>query len=466
MRLTSLFISSAFLAGLLAGCGGGGGSPGVTSGTSGGSGPAPLTTTAPAGLTLKHGEAQSFTISGGSAPYVAVTNNSGIAAAAVSGNTLTIGAVGPGSATISVLDSKNVSLGVGVSVVVPDLATTAPSAVTLAVGAGSAQTYAISGGVPPYTATSSNTSVAAVSQQTGTTFTITGLTSGTATILLRDSLGKTINVAATVSPPLALFTTAPNSLALNIGDAGTFTISGGAAPYTISSSNPAAVSVSQPTSTTFTVRAAAAGAGTVTVRDSVGATSSTSVTVTALTMSLNPAEATSLIGLTNYAYIIGGKPPYTAISTFGGAAAVDVGTLSSTGDFTANASGNVLRMVPNIAADPNQIVVTDSMGNRASFALKSSPGQPTFTFAPESLLISDCLTGPITLSLYGGTAPIRTFSSDTSLITVTSATSGLVTLNKAAVSGVSGSVTITALDATGKMATAVIGIVAPAAACP
>jgi hypothetical protein len=208
------------------------------------------------------------------------------------------------------------------------------------------------------------------------------------------------------------------------------------------------------------------------IRDSVGITVSIAVTVSNTQLSLNPNKSTAFIGDTLYSNIIGGVGPFTAFSGFLGVATPTIGTLSSTTRvFTPDSNGHVLKIVVNQAASPDQIVVTDSVGNSANFELTSKAGTSQISLIPGELTISACYGGDITLLLYGSSGNVNVFSSDTTVFTaaVTNASSNpvVVTATKVLVDpALSGTTTITAIDAAGSSATSVITVVPAAAACP
>lgn len=446
----------------LAACGGGGGSAGATSGSSGET--SPLVSTAPSPVTIQVGAAQSYAVSGGSAPYTVVSDNNSVAVGSIAGNTLTIGAVSGGSATVSVIDAKSNRLAVSVTAQQLPMATNAPSAITLA-NFETSPVYTIRNGKAPYGVTSTNMNVVIAQQPTAGTFTITGANSGSASIIVSDSTGTTSTVTVTVAPPLNLFTTAPATLSLTVGNAPTYTISGGTSPYTVQSSNPNVATVSK-SGNDFTITAVSNGTATIVVQDAAAKQATIAVTVAAQAITLNPEKATTIIGVTNYSYITGGVPPYTAVSTFAGLATVDIGTLDADGvTFHVNSSGNVLRMIANGAADPNQIVITDSLGNRGSFALTSNTGSTSFTFAPNELTVTACTASPFTLSVLGGSGTIRLFSSDTTQFTAAvSGTTVTITPVQAAPL-VPGSYLFTAIDQNGATAHATVTVAAPAGGC-
>jgi hypothetical protein len=234
MFFRKFLLGLAFVLGLavLASCGGGGGSPGLSSGTA-------IFSTAPAtGLTVKVGSSQSYNVRGGSGNYQAITSNDQVATANVDGDTLFIYGNAAGTATISVVDTANKIYTVALTVgnLIP-FYTTAPA--TLNIAPGTSLSYVVGGGVPLYTASSSNTNFVTVSLS-GNTLTVfgkplTGQASSTANITLMDASNTTVTVAVTVSSvPLGL---TPNTGTSIIDDVLVATIIGGTPPYTASVGN-------------------------------------------------------------------------------------------------------------------------------------------------------------------------------------------------------------------------------------
>jgi hypothetical protein len=395
----------------------------------------------------------------------------------VAGSGVTLGGVKPGVTKVTLRDAKGVFKDLNVTVkAARDFFTTAPSNLTLAIGNSNAQTYQLGGGVPPYSvvSTSPNTVVASFAPTAaGGDVTITGLATGNGSIIMRDSLGSSFATAVTVAPAttVALFTTAPSAITISAKSNTSYSIGGGTAPYTVTSSNESAATVVQ-TGSGFTIHGVAPGAANVVIRDNVGNTVTIAVTVSNTQLQLNPAKANTFIGITNYAYIIGGVGPYTALSGFPSVATVSIGTLSTTtGVFTPDSNGNVLKMIANQAVDPDQIVVTDSVGNSANFALTATAGTLQESLTPGSLVISACYSGDITLLLYGSSGNVNVFSSDSTVFTaaVTSPSSNpvVVTVTKILVDpALSGTTSITAIDAAGASAVSTITVVPSAAVCP
>jgi hypothetical protein len=426
---------------LVVGCGGGGGSAGTSSSGSASvpSAPAvatPLFTSAPDVLTLGVGAAQDFNIGGGVAPYTAVSNNAAVGISGVKDQRLTIGGVSSGNSEITVRDSLGASVKISLRVSDSDgraLFTTAPAAVTVALA--SAPSYAVGGGTGPYTATSSNTSVATVSL-TGSDLTISGVASGNATLVLRDSNGAVVNVAVTVVPAtgtLALFTTAPNNITVAIGAASSYSVGGGTGPYTATSSNTSVATVSL-TGSDLTISGLTTGTANIVIRDSKGAVVTVAVTVPAAgTLALfttAPPAITVAIGAVPRYSVGGGTGPYTATSSNS-----SVSTVSLTGsDLT----------ISGLTTGTANIVIRDSRGAVVNVAV-TVPAAGTlalFTTAPSAVTIA--IGAAPTYSVGGGTGPYTSTSNNARIATTT------LQGNNLTITGVAvGSATISVRDSAG-----------------
>ncbi|MBK9200578.1 hypothetical protein [Candidatus Skiveiella danica] len=233
----------------------------------------PLFTTAPPSVTIAIGSTQTYGVGGGTGPYTATSSNASVAVVTLVGNSLKVTGITAGLANVVIRDSQGATVNVAVTVpaasTVP-LYTTAPPSVTIAIG--STQTYGVGGGTGPYTATSSNVSVADVSL-VGNSLKVTGITAGAANVVIRDSQGATVNVAVTVpaATTVPLFTTAPPSVTIAIGSTQTYGVGGGTGPYTATSSN-TSVAVVSLVGNNLLVTGLKAGSASIVVRDAVGAT--------------------------------------------------------------------------------------------------------------------------------------------------------------------------------------------------
>lgn len=442
-RLTGLILVLS-----MAACGGGGGSPGATSGSgSGSSGGSALTTTAPSTITMQIGSSQSFTISGGTGPYTAVTDNAAILSPAVSNATLTIGAVAPGSASVIVRDSKNTTVSIGVTVVVPALGTTAPASLTLPIGAANSQVYVISGGSTPYTATSSNVGVVAASVS-GSSLTLTGVSVGSATIVVRDKLGATLNIAVTAAPTsnVPLFTTAPSSLTVVTGSNTTFSVGGGTAPYIVTTSN-ASVAAASVAGNSMTITGISAGSANIVVRDTAGTTTSIAVTVTPASnvplFTTAPSALVVAVGSNTTFSVGGGTAPYVASTS--NASVATVGLI-----------GNAMTINGQLAGSAS-ILVRDAAGATTTIAVTVSAPPPLQTSAPSPVTIALGAGNAQTYSILGGTAPYRATSSNVNVAAAQVSGSSLTVV------GINtGSANILAMDNSGSAVTVSVTVTAAA----
>lgn len=442
MRFLS-HLAALLFAALLSACGGGGGSPGQTAGVS-----QALFTTAPAALTLMVGAAQEFSLAGGRSPYSAVSNNAAIAVAGVSENKLALGAVTPGNAQITIRDSAGATSTVDITVTAQRLFTTAPGSITIAPGAGGAQTYKV-GGAAPQTATSSNVNVVTASLS-GENLVVTGVTAGSAEIVVRDNFGATISipVVVTAASNLPLFTTATPSVTISVASPATYTVGGGATPYVATSSNTNVATVAM-SAGSLTITGVSAGSAVVQVRDASGSVLSIAVTIGGGTLTVNPSAATALIGDVLLAKITGGRAPYTAVVTN-----------TSVADAFVSANGTLQVNVKQQAASV-PVLITDADGLSTTFTITSSPGQSAILLSPTALTVTELTNESIVLQVYGATGAITAFSSDTSLLSAF-ASGNTVTVSTGSrgnrcVSG-DAQVTISVVDSKSALATSVITI--------
>ena len=290
-----------------------------------------------------------------------------------------------------------------------------PSSPSISVGkTGSCTLY---GGTCPYSAVSSNTSVATASVGDGALL-ITGVSAGSATITVSDSNSGSVTVAVTVAP---LLNVNPTSLSLSAGATGTCAISGGMRPYTAASSDTAVATVSVGDGALL-ITGVSAGSATITVTDS----DSNSMTVAVTVVPPLDVSETSLslsIGATGTCTISGGTTPYTAAS-------------SDTAVATVSVSGDTLT-VTGVSAGSATITVTDSDSGSVTV---STTVAPLLKVNPTRLSLIAGGTGT-SCAISGGVSPYTAASSDTAVATVSTSGSLLT------VTGVSaGSATITVTD--------------------
>ncbi|MFN4103688.1 MAG: hypothetical protein ACK4GB_05200, partial [Tepidimonas sp.] len=212
-----------------------------------------LFVTAPSTVTVSVGDPQTYTISGGRAPYTATSANTGNVQVSLVGDQLTVRGVKPTERTtiigaviqverwevdVLVRDSVGGAVTFKVAVVgesASALFTTAPSSVVLAnSGPGANQTYTIGGGTPPYSVTSSNAAVVSVAQS-GSSITLTGRLTGDAQVVVRDASGAQVVISVTVKQPDTVLQLLPAKLEISErnGNDIQLAIFGGQAPYRV-----------------------------------------------------------------------------------------------------------------------------------------------------------------------------------------------------------------------------------------
>jgi plastocyanin len=236
-----------------------------------------------------------------------------------------------------------------------------------------------------------------------------------------------------------LYVTSASSVTLQVAGTGSYTVGGGTAPYTVSSSN---VSVATATIAggALTIKGVAAGTAQVVIFDSTGASVLIAITVTsgATTTALYTTAPTSIAlavgGVSTYA-IGGGTAPYTASS-------------GSTTVAVANVAGSVLS-INGVAAGSAQIQVFDSTG--ASVAITATVTQSS---SPVITVVPDGATGNVGDTLQflftGGTAPFTATVTDSSIATLSSITTNTNGGSFSATLVNAGSTNVTIVDSTGQ----------------
>ncbi len=314
------------------------------------------------------GQTLSYLVVGGSPAYSVISSISSVASISpVSASeglhifTATLNA--RGAVALIVTDASKKTVTTNLTVTAPSsgpggatptaLYTTAPSNVSMLASA--IASYTIAGGAAPYTATSSNVSVADAVVSSGSVLTVNSKAlAGTADIVVKDTLGAQVTIGVTVSSGGSPFsTTAPLAITLSAtGAAGqqTYTNSGGTAPYTCTSDT-TSIATASCTGTSMVITGVADGKANVLVQDATGSASQM--------IAVNVATGTgfSVIGSADWTipeahcsfdasyvaytppvysifFINGGRPPYTVESNN-----PLIGTIIGTGTTTAPWTG-------------------------------------------------------------------------------------------------------------------------------
>ncbi len=174
---------------------------------------------------------------------------------------------------------------------------------TAQVSIGASQQFTAAGGTAPYSWSVADATVGSIDAATGL---FTGLAAGTTTVSAMDANGDVGTSGAITVIAVAVN---PATSTLTVGDTVQLTATGGAAPYSWSSSDTAVASVS----TTGLVTALAAGPAIITATDSNGSSGTASVTVNDAVpvVTVTPNTATLTVGDSQLFTAAGGLEPYT-----------------------------------------------------------------------------------------------------------------------------------------------------------
>ena len=330
---------------------------------------AKLYTTAPTSISLSIGGViPNYQIGGGTPPYVVSSNTPDIISVnQPNTNSFVVRGTAVGFGTLSITDSVGASTFVSVSVVSGKVSvpfyTTAPASLTIVQG--TSGSYSIAGGTPPYTAVSSN-QIVATTNVADSNLTISGVSTGSANIVVRDSVGAISTVALTVGqssgsiPNAALYTTSPSSVNLQTSTSSTFNVGGGTGPYTVSSSNSGVASASI-SNGVLSIVSSSVGTAKIVVTDSVGAQVTITVNVSNPNTSVQSLFSTAPSAIVvssgaSYLYSVeGGTFPYVAVS-------------SNTAVATASIVGSSLT-ISGVSSGSANVVVTDAIGSAITIAV-------------------------------------------------------------------------------------------------
>lgn len=259
------------------------------------------------------GQGQSFTVSGGKAPYTVVSANPGIARIETRSAYYLVWGVSAGTAQIIVTDSTSAKT--QGNVVISDtksLNITAPQSM---LRGGKDYLFIVSGN-PPYTVTtSSHLTVAAQGKDSAgrDQYLLTANVPGPGSVTVRDSKGQTVtrNIMITDSVALA-FPDFPDGIlrAIDVGQTTRVMVNGGTGPYNVTTDRPDAVTIQQQGPNQFAVTGRQAGVISIIARDRTGTTRSLSLTIRNLPTMTVTAPANMVAGQSANLNIIGGAEPF------------------------------------------------------------------------------------------------------------------------------------------------------------
>lgn len=281
-------------------------------------------------------------------------------------------------------------------------------------------TFVVSGGVKPYALTSSNQAlvpVGGVADDGRFTLMATGvpLVATPVTITVRDGTQKTAIATVTVNGRQTLpLSISPTSADTGVNVPVTFTITGGAAPYTVISSQPSIIPnpINVGADGRFTVQPirnpTVATTVTLTVRDALNGTIVATLNVRSLPLAVSPSTATTFLGVPVAYQISGGVAPYSVTSS----------NPTIVADPIVDANGRfVITPLNNLGTGfifPPTIVLTirDAAGNQVT-------SQLTILSTPLSVSPTDVTVAantPVTFTISGGSKPYTVVSSQPSLV--------------------------------------------------
>lgn len=433
----------------------------------------PLTVATTGAVTLVPTEMGRYEVTGGTRPYTAKSQNAAIAIASISDGTLSVAAVkgdvAPVAVTVS--DAKGNQALVQVTVTNnPQQGSFTLSERLLSVLPGATRAITITGGTAPFAVSALKPGVATASV-TGSVVTVSGLAEGAdAEIRVIDGKGHVQSAFVTVAAPmpsasgLALFSNLPTNLSLRPKNARTFTLGGGTAPYTATSSNTAVLTASV-RGAALMLQSVGGGNALLTMTDSAGATLSQRiyVTTTSAPLTLTQSSVTGQVGTQVTVGIAGGMPPYRAAST--------ASVLLASG---AVVRGDILLLDLAFVGGPGWVTVQDSEDNSATIAVTATAVLSTLSLSPAAATISELLSlnalgqpqqTVLPILAVRGVSPYLVFTSHPNLLrpTVSGNTISVTTPGSTASPvppcvDLSTPVTITVIDATGASASSIITI--------
>jgi len=258
------------------------------------------------------GQGRGFSVSGGKAPYTVVSANPGIARVEARTNLYMIWGVAAGSTQITVTDAAGARVQGTVYVGTTQPLSVSADASILAGGKGE---LVISSGNPPYTVTTSAHLSATPKGNDAhgrPVYTLTAKSPGQGTVTIKDGKAQTATKTVTIREWVTLsfpqLTAEPR--AIDVGQTTPLTVSGGKPPYTVTASNPSAVSIQQQAAGRYAVTGRQAGVVGIVAKDSSGATRELSLIVRNLPTLTLAAPSSLTVGTTGTLSLIGGAGPF------------------------------------------------------------------------------------------------------------------------------------------------------------
>ena len=263
----------------------------------------------------------------------------------------------------------------------------------------------VTGGVAPYSVTSLNPSLTNpatwIVQSDGGTLQITALAIGSATLVIRDSTGSSVQATLAINDkPVQPLNFVPASPSVTQGSSILIAITGGVPPYTVTSlnqaiTNPSAWTVAS-NGGTFQVTGVATGLSTINITDSANTSIQTVLTINAASvqpLAVIPGFPSVTKGQSILIAITGGVPPYAVTSLNPSLTnPTSWNIASSGGTFQVNGVGvgSSVLLISDSAKSTTQISLT--INNVTVSPLTAIPAAPSVTTG-KSILIA--ITGGV-----------------------------------------------------------------------
>ncbi|MBF0549418.1 MAG: hypothetical protein HQK60_02670 [Deltaproteobacteria bacterium] len=416
-------------------------------------------------FSMSSGTTHTFSARGGTGPYL-WSSSDGTVGQFVDPRSGTFQAFKPGTCTIQVKDLFTGSLSAPCTVTVSSNIVISPSALTVTKGA-VYDKFFVSGGTPPYTWESSDSSVATITpfptDSAHATLTasasITPSSTVTTTITVRDTYTASATAVVTVKDAVLLVYPKDPSIAYG-SDPVTFQVSGGTAPYTwILSVNTLGTLSAVGSDTTMIKYTPPAQHQSTSATDSVVLTvvdinnnqTTSKITLTQAFIQIYPTSISLTQDAPPYTFFAyGGVKPYTwTIDNLSvGSVAADPND-SSLGIFTPRSPGT------------GNITVKDANNNQSTGTVTVTLVANALTVSPPTLTIAP--TETYLFNAVGGTPPYSWTVNDTHLGTVTTGSDTSQATFKALNPG---SVILTCVDKIKGSAVASITVTNPAGSTP
>lgn len=211
-----------------------------------------LYTSAPAAVTVTVGDSASFSIGGGTSPYLATSSNPSISTSLVSGTKLSIAGVSGGQGQVAIVDSAGKTVTLGITVANRTSSTAPPTIFPASITIGACTTnvpFVFTGGAAPFSVYTSDNFNAPVSAALplGTDHFFTASIKdtpfpGKTTLTVLDSQSRTATAtiltdSSHTCPTNPLLQTFPATANLRVKEKLSFQIGGGIPPFSVTATN-------------------------------------------------------------------------------------------------------------------------------------------------------------------------------------------------------------------------------------